>query len=477
VTARAWIVSALAMRALVARADEPVASGERRPEPSEPIAPPIERAPTAADTALAPPPGGESGRSDEIDPGDSTARVFARDLLFVPKVIVQGVLLPVRGGVWVYDRYHLRDWYYRLFYSGDLTIGVLPIASYQTGLGATIGARLVDFDVFGEHEHLTAEASYGGSYRASALVGLDSGRRFRALTLGAGATFIRRPSDPFYGIGNNDVGPQPAMPIDARSDATAYATYYRYQELRASVAADERVTHDLHVALLGAFTDLTYGTSTKATPITEIYDEMGLVGFTSGVRHLYGELELRWDTRRRASVWEPIDLHATGSLARTFVGRLHRVDGGADFWHYGGELQHYIRFAPGPRVLVLRFYGEGVTGGRDEVPFTELPMLGGDLLRGYVFGRFRDRIAAFATAEYIWDISHFFDAYVFTDAGRVFPGLDELSLAHLRVGFGIGVEFHADRFLFEASIATSIDGGVVGTVAFNPILDEKPTWR
>ena len=40
---------------------------------------------------------------------------------------------------------------------------------------------------------------------------------------------------------------------------------------------------------------------------------------------------------------------------------------------------------------------EGVTGGLDQVPFTELPMLGGDFMRGYAFERFRDRVAAFGS--------------------------------------------------------------------------------
>jgi len=57
--------------------------------------------------------------------------------------------------------------------------------------------------------------------------------------------------------------------------------------------------------------------------------------------------------------------------------------GAADFWRYGIELQHNWRLARGPRVLTVRLRGTGVTGERDEVPFTELPALGGgSVLRG-----------------------------------------------------------------------------------------------
>jgi hypothetical protein len=199
----------------------------------------------------------------------------------------------------------------------------------------------------------------------------------------------------------------------------------------------------------------------------------------TGVRHAYGELELRWDTRRRATVWEPRDVHSVGSLAAAFTGRVHRLDGGPDFWRYGVELQHDWRLARGPRVLAVRLRGAGVTGQRDEVPFTELPSLGGgSFLRGYSFERFRDRVAAFGSIQYQWDISHMVDAYLFTDAGRVFPSLDELTVHGMRVGYGIGLELHGQNgFLLEGTLASSIDGGVFVSVSLNPVLDQKERWR
>ena len=214
-------------------------------------------------------------------------------------------------------------------------------------------------------------------------------------------------------------------------------------------------------------------------PIDEIYDPMDLVGFDRDVRHAYGELDLRWDTRRRASRWEPSTVRAAGSLVDAFAGRVAGWDGSADYWRYGLELQHDLRLAKGPRFLSTRVRVEGVTGARDQVAFAELPTLGGgDFLRGYPFERFRDRVAAFGSLQYQWDLSHWVDAYLFTDVGRVFPSLDDLSLHQLRAGYGIGVEIHNDHsFLLEGDLATSIDGGIFLSVAFNPILDARTSWR
>src|SRR5262249_47332439 len=121
----------------------------------------------------------------------------------------------------------------------------------------------------------------------------------------------------------------------------------------------------------------------------------------------------------------------------------------------------------------LHFHGEGVTGSRDEVPFTELPRLGGSTyLRGYPLDRFRDRVAAFGSAEYSWDLSQWFSANLFVDVGRVYSSLDELSLDHLRMGYGIALEAHSvQSFLLEGSIASSTDGGIFLNLSFNPVYD------
>jgi outer membrane protein assembly factor BamA len=114
-----------------------------------------------------------------------------------------------------------------------------------------------------------------------------------------------------------------------------------------------------------------------------------------------------------------------------------------------------------------------VTAGRDEVPFTELPRLGGSTyLRGYSLDRFRDRVAAFGSATYSWDLSQWFSANVFVDAGRVYPSLDQLSLEGMRMGYGVALEAHStNSFVLEGSIASSIDGGLMFNLSFNPVFD------
>jgi outer membrane protein assembly factor BamA len=132
-------------------------------------------------------------------------------------------------------------------------------------------------------------------------------------------------------------------------------------------------------------------------------------------------------------------------------------------------------------VLALRLRGEAVSGTRAEVPFTELPQLGGaDDLRGYTTDQFRDRVLTIGSVEYEWDLSSLLSASLFVDAGRVFGSLDDFGVGHMRVGYGISLGGHTEHiFGFRGSLASSIDGGLFLNLSFNQVfaLDERVRRR
>lgn len=452
--------------ASVPRTIEPVT----RPEPA-PGEPPANREPAAADLAGAPAAGDESGRIDPGSQGDSALQRALRGALFGPKVAANLLLSPVRLSVWAYDRYRLDDLYYRVFFNDTRTIGLVPTVSFDSWFGITAGARFVDRDVLGAREHLSIEAGGGGRYRQVYKVVLRSGERLgKHIRLELDGQYELRPKDPFYGIGDNDGSSRPAAPVDPNVVPVAVETRYRERIARVAGLVDVRLIDSFHVRGASELTDRTFSASDAGIPIDAVYDPAMIVGY-SGVRYLYSELELRFDSRRRSTRFEPRPLYSAGSLAAVFGGRIHRVDGAPHYWRGGVDLQHFVRLADGPRVLAMRLRGEAVSGSRSEVPFTELPQLGGaDELRGYPADRFRDRVLTLGSIEYEWDLSALVSASLFVDAGRVFASLDDLSADRMRVGYGLAFQAHTENsFGFQGSLASSIDGGLFFNLSFNSV--------
>lgn len=411
--------------------------------------------PTADDVEKAPVPGQESGRLDRTS-GDSTLRDIGQGALFVPKVAIEVAMAPVRAGVWAYDRYELPERWKRTFFDPTYTYGLYPSVVFDSSYGLTVGARFVHRNLFGEHEHLALRAGTGGEYRARALGAIRSGTRFGDRTqLQLGGEIERRPGDAFYGIGNST------------SDTAAY---HRQELLRSSAFLDVRAVSDLYVRTSGALTDLSFGGTGEMNSVDVHYDPMQLTGWT-GVRNTYGEVELRWDSRRHVTILDDHAVSEDGTLLAVYGGRVHQLEAGDDYWRYGGDLQHFWRISAGPRMLATRLHAEAVTGSLSDVAFTQLPELGGKTwLRGYPRDRFRDRTALLGSLEYEWDVGRYLMASTFVDVGRVFPSWGEVDTSKVRAGYGVSLQLHESRhYVAGLQIASSVDGGVFVDLAFDPV--------
>lgn len=427
----------------------------------EPPPPPVaSEEPTAADVANAPPPGQESGRLDPPD-HDSVMRNIAQGVLVPPRVAVELVLAPPRATLWAVDRFKLIDRLTRILFDETMTYGVYPTLQLDPSYGLTIGARFVHRNVLGAHEHFAAEASALGRFYFKTQAALRSGTRLGDRTVAEIAGGIeRRPRDAFYGIGNMD---------------DAIETHHRQELVRARATADVRTVDNLYVVASGALTDLHYSPSTTEPSIETVFNTMNLTGWPT-YRNLYGELELLWDGRRYPA---PLDRHATynrGWYLLGYGGLVHQLTQGDDYLRYGGDVQHHLGLGSGPRVLATRVHLEAVSGGYDDVAFTELPQLGGkQFLRGYPSDRFRDRLAVVGSAEYEWDLGQLLMASLFVDVGRVYSGWSEVTLSGMRMGYGLSLQLQTSRqYLGSVSIASSIDGGVEVFVEFDPVFDVIP---
>jgi hypothetical protein len=429
--------------------------------------------PALAMPALAQPvalPGQESGRLDQTEPTETPARDVARAVLLIPRGIVEVVLAPLRFAVWAEDHWKVSARWHEVFYNDSGTFGVYPRLWFETGYGFRVGAQM-DARPF-SRDRLRAFAGtglYAHSQRFEAsydILGSPVTWRFAG-------QYESRPNDNFYGLGNLDeVSTPPLMPVNIND--LAVETHYRQRLERAYISTDVPIVSDFHVDVAGAVSDRTRADGHTGPQTFDVYMPNQLVGF-AGYKSLYGELQVKWDTRRVVSPYDG-NLVGAGTLASAWGGPEGVTAGTNSFWRYGGDLQQYVRIANGPHVISARLHGEAISEDPNNVPFSEVPYLGGPrYLRGYPIERFRDKLAAVGTLEYQWDIAHAAYAGLFVDSGRVWRSYSDLTLSGLRTGFGLALELHTQRVsLIRGSIATSVDGGVEFNLYFDPVYAITP---
>lgn len=470
--------------------DTPVRPWELPPDTIPELAPkqekpaePTER--TSQSVADAPPADQASGvaRGESRSTGEKL-RFVPRALLFVPRIALEVAGAPLRASLYAWDRYEVQARAKEVFWNDTGTVGLYPVFDLQTDYGLTGGARFIHRDLFGEMERLSMRASFGGIYNQQYSASLSSGDRFGPLRLEAKGEYEIDPRERFFGIGNGDevaAGEMPA-PVDPYADPTAIDSRFRQRVARGFGRARLQIVGPLSVratsgVLHKQFERSSRGDIPAGSDIAEHYQVEELAGW-EGTSYSYNELELRYDSRRNGSEWEPASVPSTGWLIAGFGGIARDVAGAPTHYTlYGGDIQRFIRLGANPRVLTLRLMAQEVRGETEEIPFVDLPRLGGPtLLRGYDRDRFRDRAMALGSAEYLWDLGRMWSAYLFTDAGRVYPRLQDAALEDLRVGFGGGLQLHFEKSIVgRFNVASSIDGGLFFNLSFDPVYD--PTSR
>jgi outer membrane protein assembly factor BamA len=268
------------------------------------------------------------------------------------------------------------------------------------------------------------------------------------------------PTDDFFGLGNNEVGPDPASThSDERVDAALVAGWRPWRRLALNLGVGLRKVR------IGRGEE-----DDDDTPFTiDVFPDLpGLEGgWVNPVR-----FSVVWSTRdnvvRPTRGWRAIGVvsHTNEALLSDF-----------EYTRVVGDVSYLFPIWSERHVFGLRLGAAHIDGPRREVPFWQLEQMGGDdTLRGFFPQRFLGKSRLLGTAEYrtrLFDFDFFriwhivVDGAVFGEAGRVFVSKGELRDEFflddgqlddveddLRYSYGGGV-----RFALSQAIIARIDVG------------------
>ncbi|MDD9937954.1 MAG: BamA/TamA family outer membrane protein, partial [Myxococcales bacterium] len=428
----------------------------------------------------APRPGQARGVARPGDDGPSPWLVLPRTLLALPRLAFRTVTQPLVGVAELEDRYRVSYRVADLLFNDARTFGIFPIALIDPPLRSNVGARLIHRDLLGRREHLSMSGSYGGKHEQTYDAEVDSGVRIPGGLLVLKAAHELRDRNRFYGLGNAELVEATDVSglVDARDPDVAVAARFRSNTARVKLSA--------HAPLGGRWAmqahqqvrrrELTSGqVSGGGGPwVSEVFDPDTLRGADTTLHDLHTQLSLSWDSRQASRRDMPRVLPDSGQRVDAWAGAQAVMDSPRGvFGRFGLDLQQFVNLYRGDRVLRLRLRAVAVAGPLEEIPFTDMPALGGArLLRGYRTDRFRGRFTTLATAEYRYPIQERIAGYLFVDAGRAHADVDDLSLSDPRIGYGMGIATYTLKFaLLRLQLATSIDGGFAFHLRLN-VTDE-----
>jgi len=384
---------------------------------------------------------------------------WLRAALFVPRVAVAAALAPVRFVLWAEDTHRVSARTKEVFWNDEQTFGVYPTAGWDLGRDVRGGAVVVHQDVLGAS--LRGRATAGTVERVHLAGSARVERGVAALELSG--RHRQTSGEGYYGIG----------------DVDTEVSRYGLDETLVKAGTRWRVADGVTLGVGGSMRwlefDDTAGVLEDPT-IGEVHDLAAIPGFSTGVEAARGEVSVHVDRRRPRHRYQSAAVPSTGWVAQGFAGWQHDLhERDARFGYGGADVARAFDLFGGDRVLTLRATVDAALGERADVPFVDLPAIGGtDLLRGYSTTRFRDRWAATASAEYTYPVTDGVAAFVFTDAGRVAADPDELVDEAPRVGFGMGLQAHnRGSMLARLWVASSIDGGVIASLRVEPVLSAR----
>jgi hypothetical protein len=408
----------------------------------------------------APRPEDARGLEDPPAASPEDAALFVpRAVLRVPTIVLGTIALPIRGGLGFVERHRIVEHVVDVLYNDERTAAIVPILSASSSFGVQVGARAFHDDLGGHGELGAIEGGFGADGERSAAISFEAPRVGTSpLWVETSTSFEEHPSRRFYGIGDDAEATRGATGLDPRvSGAESFYAHRRFRQISAAGVAWGPKDFELRAGGRGRLKrhdfDRARGIAEDDRQLASVFDPDRVPGFSDGATVAETEALFLLDARDRRGATN------RGLYAEAFAG-VAWTPRSAPWAHVGAEISGYADLWRPDRVLTLRLAFESVDGGEGEIPFVELPSLGGaHRLRGYPLHRFRDETAAVATLEYRYPIHELLAGALYLDVGEVAP--DAVGLfrgARLHVGGGGGLVVRSARRVLATIDVAGGDG-------------------
>ncbi len=297
---------------------------------------------------------------------------------------------------------------------------VLPEVGYSPEKGPNGGVKFTNRDMTSLHLTLdfAASAALKGQYHLdTVLISPSLGTDW--LMLLAEGEYYTDPTKEFFGLGNNDVGPDEL-------------STNRYQRITGTLALALRLSRRFTLVASGAYNEvqISHGHLEDSTPSTPALfpDMAGIAGGRSSPLAFAVLFNDRQELARPTRGWSII-------AKATWVPRGLGND--FEYARYNLEGSYLYPLFTRRQVIGLHIGGQYIDAKARQVPFYELASLGGSRdLRGFFQDRFLGTSNVMINGEYrlklfdfnffgIWQVQ--IDGVAFGDAGRVF--MDEEDIA------------------------------------------------
>jgi outer membrane protein assembly factor BamA len=439
------LLALLLGNSLLAAAQEPTSSEESAPEGGDEALPDILLDTSDGATALA-----DDARGWETPPGMESEDVvlfLPRVVLWIPTLALEVAFLPLRGGLYVVDRYKLIPRIERfLYWNEQHTLGWTPVLFYSSQYGPSVGATVFHNSLLGHGEKLSVKARYGGRFVQGYGVSFEADRfNGSRLWLDTNFSYEKNPELLFQGIGT------PRYPVESAYSQTRWLGLLRIGHTFGPSGRSWKVGG------MAIFNHRTFGDPPDTVDeefTSDAYDVSEIPGFEDGATTLEIGGSVVADHRRTAG------LDSTGAYVEAFAGGVPPI---ADFTyiHYGAEVSYTFDLYRATRLLTFRGVLEAVQGDDDEIPFSELPRLGGpNRLRGYAEAQCRDEKAALASVEYHYPVHASILGSLFVDAGYVANEYSDLfDVQEWKLGYGGGLILGSNdgiSFRFQVAYGDSL---------------------